>query len=55
MGKNEVLYEYVGQTNMVHYDYKIRSGTHPNSLGMTLWASLDDLILFSDCLTLTIL
>lgn len=56
MGKSEVLYEYVyqGDSPLV-YDIQTRLGTVSGAVGMTVWAGECELILFDDCLTLTIL
>lgn len=55
MGKSEVLYEYVYQGDSpIVYDIQTRLGTVNGAAGMTVWADVLELILFDDCLTLTI-
>lgn len=56
MGKSEVLYEYIYQgESPLTYDIQTRLGTVNGASGQAMWVDELELILFDDCLTLTIL
>lgn len=55
MGTRGILYEYIYQGEETSYEIMCNLGTYPDSVGKTLWTGIDDLSLFSDCLTLAVL